>query len=68
MSKNLKRVDNQLFKLNIIAKVSVTNITVNVNELQTAYTNCGLGSIPAGTTVSGAVAAIDAKLKKRYIF
>jgi hypothetical protein len=47
-----------------MAKISVTNITVNVNEYAAAYKANGLGDIPAGTTVSDVVGNIDKKLKK----
>ncbi|WP_353780097.1 hypothetical protein [Winogradskyella sp. 3972H.M.0a.05] len=47
-----------------MAKVSVTNITVNVNEFQEAYSRLGLGQIPAGVTVSTVVSKIEAKLAK----
>ena len=46
-----------------MAKVSVTNITVNVNEFQTAYNHFGLGPIPAGTKIDHAVAAVQKALK-----
>jgi hypothetical protein len=45
-----------------MAQVNVTNINVNVQSFQAAYTNLGLGPIPPGTTVSDAVAAVQKKL------
>jgi hypothetical protein len=45
-----------------MAKVTVTNINVNVNNFQQAYTDLGLGPIPAGTKLDVAVPAIFAKL------
>lgn len=47
-----------------MAKVSVTNITVNVNNFQSAYDHFGLGRIPAGTKIDKAVATIMRSLKK----
>ncbi len=47
-----------------MAKVSVTNITVNVNKFQPAYNHFGLGPIPAGTKIDQAVATIQRQLKK----
>lgn len=47
-----------------MARISVTNITVNVNEFAAVYRANGLGDIPAGTTVSDVVGLIETKLKK----
>ena len=47
-----------------MAKVSVTNITVNVNNFQAAYNHFGLGPIPPGTKIDKVVATIEGVLKK----
>lgn len=46
-----------------MSRTNVTVINVNVTNFQAAYTNLGLGPIPAGTTVSSAVSTILAKLR-----
>jgi hypothetical protein len=47
-----------------MSKTDVKIINVNVTNFQPAYTNLGLGPIPAGTTVDSAVFAIQNKLKE----
>jgi len=47
-----------------MAKVSVTNINVNVNNFAPAYKSVGLGAIPAGVNVSTVVKTIEKQLFK----
>lgn len=63
IEKPIKRVDKQLININIMAKVSITNITVNVNNFQSAYNHFKLGPIPPNTNVDHAVASIEKALK-----
>lgn len=42
-----------------MSRISVTNITVNVNSLQPAYTALGMGNVPAGSTIANGVTAIQ---------
>jgi len=42
-----------------MSSTSVNVITINVNALQPAYNNLGLGPIPAGTSVANGVAALE---------
>jgi hypothetical protein len=46
----------------IMSKTEVKIINVNVNNFQAAYTNLGLGPIPAGTTLDSVVKDIKVKL------
>lgn len=48
-----------------MSRVSETNITINVNALQPAYTATGLGTIPAGTSVANGVTALETNLAKK---
>ncbi len=50
-----------------MSTISTTNITVNVNNLQPAYTALGLGPIPAGSTIANGVAAIKTALAKNLM-
>jgi hypothetical protein len=43
----------------LMSSVSVTQINVDVNNLQPAYSALGMGSVPAGTTIANGVAAIE---------